>query len=156
MALTPLDIHNKEFRKGFRGYVEDDVDEFLDEVVKEFENMLKENVRLKDEIEKMTGQVENYRQLEKTLHNTLIVAQSTAEEVKAAAKKEADLIIREAEISAGKIIEEAYDKVRQIVSENEEIRRQAQIMKTRLRTLLQAQLELLGTADEELTAAEKP
>ena len=155
MALTPLDIHNKEFRKGFRGYIEDEVDEFLDEVVKEFESMLKENVRLKDEIERMTGQVENYRQLEQTLHNTLIVAQTTAEEVKAAAKKEADLIIREAEINAGKIVEEAYEKVRQIVSENEEMRRQGQIMKTRLRTLLQAQLELLGTADEdELVAAQ--
>jgi len=148
MALTPLDIHNKEFRKGFRGYVEDEVDEFLDEVVKEFENLLKENVKLKDEIEKLAGQVENYRQLEQTLHNTLIVAQSTAEEVKTAGKKEADLIIREAEANAVRIVEEAHEKARLIVNENEEVHRQTQVVKTRLRTLLQAQLELLGTADE--------
>lgn len=149
MALTPLDIHNKEFRKGLRGYVEAEVDDFLDEIIKEFEALIRENARLKDEVDKYKGQLERYQQLEQTLHNTLIVAQETAEEVKSAARKEAELALREAEIKAGKIVDEGYVKVRKIVAENEEIRRQTQIMKTRMRTLLHAQLELLGTAEEE-------
>ncbi len=156
MALTPLDIHNKEFRKGFRGYAEEEVDEHLDEIVKEFEALIKENVRIKDEVDKMKGQVEHYRQLEQTLHNTLVVAQSTAEEVKASARKEAELIIRDADQKADQIVNEGYAKVRKIVAENEEIRRQTQIMKTRLRTLLQAQMELLTDEAEESKPVSKP
>ena len=143
MSLTPLDIHNKEFGRAFRGYKEDEVDEFLDEVVKELEGYIKENIRLRDEVEKNQANVDQYRKMENTLNSTLIVAQETAEEVKASARKEAELIVREAEEKAHQILLEARERAKQVASENESVRLQTQLLKTRLKTLLQSQLDLL-------------
>src|SRR5690554_51901 len=98
--LTPLDIQNKEFKKGIRGYKEDEVDEFLDEIMINYEKLFKENAELKDKIENAQQQVEQYKNIENTLKNTLVVAQNTAEEVKSSAQKKSQLIIEEAEIKA--------------------------------------------------------
>ncbi len=147
MALTPLDIHNKEFGKAFRGYKEDEVDEFLDEVVKELEGYIKENIRLRDELDKFRGNVDQYRKMEQTLNSTLIVAQETADEVKANARKEAELIIRDAEARAVGIIDGAKDHAKRVAEENENVRLQTQLLKTRLKTLLQSQMDLLDTGE---------
>ncbi len=147
MALTPLDIHNKEFGRAFRGYKEDEVDEFLDEIVKDMEGYIKENVRLKEEVDKNRANVDQYKKLEQTLNNTLLVAQETADEVKASAKKEADMIIRETEMKAEKIIDEAKEQAKKIAEQNEVVRLETELLKTRLRTLLQSQLDLLESKD---------
>jgi cell division initiation protein len=149
MSLTPLDIHNKEFGRAFRGYKEDEVDEFLDDVVKELEGYIRENIRLKDEVEKFQNNVDQYRKMEQTLNSTLIVAQETADEVKATARKEAELIVREADEKAERILEEAREKAKKVAAENEHVRLQTQLLKTRLKTLLRAQLDLLDTGDSE-------
>jgi cell division initiation protein len=143
MSLTPLDIHNKEFGRAFRGYREDEVDEFLDDVVKELEGYIKENMRLRDEVDKNQSNIDQYRKLEQTLNATLIVAQETAEEVKAAARKEAELIIREAEEKANRLLLEAKEMAKQVAADNEHIRLQTQLLKTRLKTLIQSQLDIL-------------
>ena len=145
MSLTPLDIHNKEFGRTFRGYKEDEVDEFLDEVVKELEGYIRENIRLKDELEKFQANVDQYRKMENTLNSTLIVAQETAEEVKSAAHREAELIVRESEEKAEKILTEARERAKQVAAENEHMRLQTQLLKSRLKTLLQSQLDLLDS-----------
>ena len=145
MSLTPLDIHNKEFGRTFRGYKEDEVDEFLDEVVKELEGYIRENIRLKDELEKFQANVDQYRKMENTLNSTLIVAQETAEEVKSAAHREAELIVRESEEKAVKILAEARERAKQVAAENEHMRLQTQLLKSRLKTLLQSQLDLLDS-----------
>lgn len=147
--LTPLDIHNKEFKRGFRGYNEEEVDEFLDRVVKDFEKLYQENLELKEAVERLGGKLEHYQHMENTLHSTLVIAQETAEEVKLNAKKETELLIKEAELRAQKMVEEAVSKVRKMTSEYEEMQKQAQIYRTRLRTLLQAQLEMLNHAEED-------
>ncbi|MCX7780371.1 MAG: DivIVA domain-containing protein [Negativicutes bacterium] len=147
--LTPLDIHNKEFKRGFRGYNEEEVDEFLDRVVKDFEKLYQENLELKDAVERLRSKLEHYQHMENTLHSTLVIAQETAEEVKLNAKKETELLIKEAEIRAQKMVEEAIAKVRKMTAEYEEVQKQAQIYRTRLRTLLQAQLEMLNQAAED-------
>jgi len=143
MPLTPLDIHNKEFSRAFRGYREEEVDLFLDEVVREFEALLKENATLREQVEALSSKVEQYRQLEDTLHNTLIVAQETAEELKASARKEAELIIREAEQEAAEIRRRAQETVRQLGETFEEIKRQMRLFRARIKSELTAQLELL-------------
>ncbi len=147
MSLTPLDIHNKEFGRAFRGYKEDEVDEFLDDVVKELEGYIRENIRLKDELEKFQNNVDQYRKMEQTLNSTLIVAQETAEEVKASARREAELIVREADDKAERIMVDAREKAKQVAAENEHVRLQTQLLKTRLKTLLHAQLDLLETGE---------
>ena len=109
--LTQLDIHNKEFKRGFRGYNEEEVDEFLDRVIKDYEQLYRENIDLKENIERLNTKVDHFKHLENTLHNTLVVAQETAEGVRAAAKKEAELIVKEAQATAQKMIYEAVEKL---------------------------------------------
>ncbi|EGO63223.1 DivIVA domain-containing protein [Acetonema longum] len=147
--LTPLDIHNKEFKKNFRGYNEEEVDQFLDKVIKDYEKLYRENIELKETLERLSSKLEHYQSMENTLNNTLVIAQETAEEVKLNAKKETELILKEAEISAQKVVEEAISKVRKFTSEYEEMQRQTQIYRSRMRTLLQAQLDMLKTSEEE-------
>jgi len=146
--LTPLDIHNKEFKKSFRGYNEE-IDEFLDQVVKDYEKLYRDNIELKEAMDRVSSKLEHFQHMENTLHSTLVIAQETAEEVKLNAKKETELILKEAEIRSLKLTEEAYSKVRKMNTEYEELKKQTQVYRTRLRTLLQAQMEMLQEAEED-------
>lgn len=143
MALTPLDIHNKEFRRSFRGYDEDEVNEFLDQVIKDYEAQIRENKDLQNQIQTLQDRLDHFTNIEETLSKTIIVAQEAADEVKGNSKKEAQLIIRESEKNADRIINEALVKSGKIALEIEELKKQASIYRTRFRTLLEAQLELL-------------
>lgn len=147
--LTPLDIQNKEFKKGFRGYSEDEVDEFLDQIMIDYEKLYKENMELKEKIEKSQDQMEKYKNIEETLKNTLVVAQSSAEEVKNNASKKAELIVQEAEQRAKEILQNSRLEVEKVNQEYEDVRKQMQIFKTRYKTLLQSQIDaVLGATDE--------
>lgn len=143
MALTPLDIHNKEFRRSFRGYDEDEVNEFLDQVIKDYEALIRENKEQQNQIQTLQDRLDHFSNIEETLSKTIIVAQEAADEVKSNSKKEAQLIIRESEKNADRIINEALVKSGKIALEIEELKKQASIYRTRFRTLLEAQLELL-------------
>lgn len=143
MPLTPLDIHNKEFRRGFRGYDEDEVNEFLDQVIKDYEVLIRENKELQNEVRSLQERLDHFTNIEETLSKTIIVAQEAADEVKGNSKKEAQLIIREAEKNADRIINEALVKSGKISLEIDELKKQASVYRTRFRTLLEAQLELL-------------
>lgn len=147
--LTPLDIHNKEFKKSFRGYNEEEVNEFLDIVVKDYEKLYRDNIELKETIERISSKLEHYQHMEDTLHSTLVIAQETAEEVKLNAKKEMELMSKEAEIRAEKMVDNALSRVRKMTTEYEELQRQHQVFRARFRTMLQAQLEMLGKTEEE-------
>lgn len=147
--LTPLEIHNKEFKKGFRGYNEEEVDEFLDKIVKDYEKLYRDNIELKETIERISSKLEHYQHMEETLHSTLVIAQETAEEVKLNAKKEMELMTKEAEIRAEKMVEDAMSRVRKMTTEYEELQRQQQVFRARFRTMLHAQLEMLGKTEEE-------
>lgn len=147
--LTPLDIHNKEFKRSFRGYADEDVDEFLDQVVKDYEKLYRDNIELKETLDRVNSKLEHYQHMESTLNNTLIIAQETAEEVKLNARKETELMMKEAEIRSQKLVDEAVLKVRKVQGEYEELQRQAQIYRTRLRTLLQAQMDMLQKTEED-------
>ena len=79
--LTPVDIHNKEFSRSFRGFNQEEVDDFLDQVVNDYEMLYRDNHQMKKEIELCNKQLDQYHQLEKNLQDTLLVAQRTADEV---------------------------------------------------------------------------
>ncbi|SHN15251.1 DivIVA domain-containing protein [Gracilibacillus kekensis] len=147
MPLTPLDIHNKEFARGFRGYDEDDVNEFLDQVIKDYETVMREKKELKDKVEQLNERVSHFSNIETTLNKSILVAQETAEEVKENAKKESKLIIKEAEKNADRIINEALHKSRSIALEVEELKKQAKVFRTRLKMLVEAQLDLVENND---------
>ncbi len=88
--LTPMDIHNHQFKKSIRGYNENEVDDFLDKIVVDYEKILRENERLRNLVESQEKEVDHYRKLEKTMNDTLMVAQKTADEVISSAKKNSD------------------------------------------------------------------
>ncbi|KAB3535273.1 DivIVA domain-containing protein [Alkaliphilus pronyensis] len=139
--ITPLDIQNKEFKKGIRGYKENEVDEFLDQLMIDYEKLYKENSELKENLEKISQQIDQYKNIEETLKNTLVVAQNTAEEVRANALKKSELIIQEAENRAKEIIANANKETEVIRGHYNEVKKQMHIFKTRYKTLLQAQLD---------------
>ncbi len=148
--LTPMDIRNKEFKKAIRGYKDDEVDEFLDKVIADFERLYRENGELKDRISIDNERIESYTTMEKTLQNTLLIAQTTAEDIVANARKKAEIIIREAEEQGRKIIEESHSSVVKINKEFEDLKKEAQVFKTRFRTLLESELETLNATLKEL------
>ncbi|NLO81782.1 MAG: DivIVA domain-containing protein [Clostridiales bacterium] len=143
MPLTPVDIHNKEFSRTFRGYNEDEVDQFLDLIVEDFEKLYKENFELKERLSMLKEQVEYYKTMEATLKDTLITAQKTAEEVEASAHKKAELIIEEAEQEAQKIIQNANEQVLRIRLEYEETKKQIQLFKARFKALMETCLQAI-------------
>lgn len=145
MPLTPLDIHNKEFGRRLRGYDEDDVNEFLDQIIKDYELYIRENKELQSQVASLQERLDHFANIEETLSKTIIVAQEAADEVRNNSKKEAQLIVKEAEKNADRIINEALSKSRKISLEIEELKKQASIYRTRFKTLVEAQLELLGT-----------
>ncbi|WP_018932751.1 DivIVA domain-containing protein [Gracilibacillus lacisalsi] len=147
MPLTPLDIHNKEFARGFRGYDEDDVNEFLDQVIKDYETVIREKKDLKEKVDQLNEKLSHFSNIETTLNKSILVAQETAEEVKENAKKESKLIIKEAEKNADRIINEALHKSRSIALEVEELKKQAKVFRTRLKMLVEAQLDLVENND---------
>lgn len=142
--LTPMEIHNKEFKKVMRGYKEEEVDEFLDKVVTDFERLYRENGELKDKLSVINDKVDTYNLMEKTLQNTLVVAQTTAEEVVLNSRKKAEVIINEAEEQAKKIVEDANKSVVDIHREYENLKKEVQVFKTRFKTLLESELEALN------------
>ena len=143
MPLTPMDIHNKEFSRRLRGYDEDEVNEFLDQVIKDYEALIRENKELKEQVAMLKEKLDHFASIEETLSKTIIVAQEAADELRNNSKKEAQLILKEAEKNADRIINESLAKSRKIALEIEEMKKQAAIYRTRFRTLLEAQLEML-------------
>lgn len=149
MALTPLDIHNKEFNRGFRGYVEDEVNEFLNQVIKDYEILIREKKDLEKKVEELEEKMTYFSNIEETLNKSILVAQETAEEVKRNANKEAQLIMKEAEKNADRIINEALSRSSKMAVEVEELKKQAKVYRTRFKMLIEAQLELLKNDDWE-------
>ncbi|GGD70864.1 DivIVA domain-containing protein [Paenibacillus nasutitermitis] len=144
MPLTPLDIHNKEFGRRLRGYDEDEVNEFLDQVIKDYEALIRENKEMQNQSLSLQEKLNHFSNIEETLSKTIIVAQEAADEVKSNSKKEAQLIVKEAEKNADRIINEALSKSRKVSLEVEELKKQASIYRARFRSLVEAQLELLS------------
>ncbi len=153
--ITPLEIQNKEFKRGIRGYKEDEVDEFLDQIMVDYEKLYKENTELKDSLEDAHNQMDKYKGIEETLKNTLVVAQNAAEDVRSSAHKKSELIIKEAESKSQEIINKAHKEVEEIRSEYETTKKQMQIFKTRFKTLLQSELHSLMESCDELIEEEQ-
>ncbi|MDN4523496.1 DivIVA domain-containing protein [Fictibacillus fluitans] len=147
MPLTPLDIHNKEFTRGFRGYNEDEVNDFLDQVIKDYELVIREKRHLEETVENLEEKLSYFKNIEETLNKSILVAQETGEEVKRSATKEARLIVKEAEKNADRIINESLAKSRKVSMEIEELKKQSSVYRTRFRMLIEAQLEMLKNED---------
>ncbi len=149
MKLTPMDINNKEFKKGLRGYNSDEVDEFLDEVVDNYEELYKENANLKEKLANLNEKVEHYSQIENTIQNTLLLAQNAAEQAKNSAKKEAEFMMKNANETAQKIMDKAHNDVIQINDEYERVKQEFIKFRAKYRNFMNAQLETFDDLEKD-------
>lgn len=143
MKVTPIDIRHKEFRRAMRGYSEEEVDLFLDEVADDFEVLFKENIELQDEIHRLKEQVAQYDNLKETLQKTLISAQQQADETRANARKESELILRDAELQSRNIIADSYTEKQKVQQSVVQLRQAEDDFRFKFRSLLEAHLNLL-------------
>jgi len=149
VPLTPLDIHNKRFTRSLRGYDVDEVDEFLDKVIKDYEITIREKDELSNQVQDLKEKLSHFTNIEETLNKSILIAQETAEDLQGNARKESKLIIKEAEKNADRIVNEALSKSRQIYMDIEELKKQAKVFRTRLKMLIEAQLDMVSNDDWE-------
>ena len=148
--ITPLEIENKKFsKKTLNGYDPEEVDEFLDELTKDYEKLYKQVAEGKDELEELKEKLKHYTQIESTLQSTLLLAQSASEEVKNAAQKQADQIIKESEIKAKEVTKGLDQEINDKKKELENVKKQFDVYKAKMESLLISQLELIKEIKED-------
>jgi cell division initiation protein len=152
MDLSPLEITQREFGRKFRGLDPEEVHAFLEQVAEEMTRLLHETGDRAAQIQRLEAEVRMYQEREEALRNTLVTAQKMTEEIKANAKREAELVMRETELRAEKLLELAHRKLAQVQAEIAELKRQRDLFASKLRGLLKTHLELLDIQPEKPAA----
>ena len=151
MKLTAMDINNKEFKRGLRGYSVEEVDEFLDQVVENYEELYKENSRLKESLSRVNEKLEHYEKLEATIQNTLLLAQNAADQAKESSEKQAELIIGNANETAQRILDKAHGDVISINDEYEKVKEEFIKFRAKFRGFMNTQLQTFDELEKDLT-----
>ena len=147
---TPLDIENKKFAKQMmNGYSVEEVDNFLDELTVDYEKLYKESNENKGKMAELEASLVKYKNLESTLQNTLVMAQSTADEIKKVAQQQADQIVRDAQGTAKQQLMEIEQQITMKTKELGELQKQFDVYKAKMESLLISQLELLKEVNKE-------
>jgi cell division initiation protein len=141
--ITPVDIQHKTFKKALQGYDRAEVDQFLDEVIETLEDDAHQRAALEAEIADLKERISHFKAMEESLHNTLVLAQRTADEVKASAHKEADLIREQARLAAEREIASYNETISDVRREQQRAVEAAEKAKSELRSLLMTHLSLL-------------
>jgi cell division initiation protein len=145
--ITPVDIQHKSFKKALQGYERADVDRFLDEIIETLEDEAQQRAALEAEIADLKERVSHFKAMEESLQNTLVLAQRTADEVKASAHKEADLIREKARLAGEREIAGFNDAIAEVRREHQRSVEGAEKARSELRSLLMTHLALLERAD---------
>ena len=136
--IAPIEIENKEFKKGLRGYKEDEVDEFLDLVKEDYEQLYRENAELKEKVRLYQDQINKYENIEETLKATLVRAEASAEDTTNAANKKAKIIVEEADLKAKQIIDQANNEVIEIRREYNSLVKEFKVFRNKLRSKIRS------------------
>jgi len=144
--ITPQDIQTKEFTHGVRGYKEDEVDIFLDEITADYDALILQNTQLKAQLEQLNAKVAEYREQETAVVKTLEAAKALMTDISASAEKRAEILIRNAEIDAASIVREAQEKLKALQSEEVQITSRIDDFKFRFKNMLESELALFREA----------
>lgn len=147
MRITPMDIEQQQFGRSFRGYNEEEVDNFLDRIAKDYEEILNENVKVKEENERLQSRLEEYSKMDETLRSALLNAQQSASNIKENVQKEAQLLIDNAKIEAEKIKQRAKQEIYSISSEIEALNKRKFLILEKLKNTFKLHIRML---DEEI------
>ena len=147
---TPLDIENKKFAKQMmNGYSVEEVDDFLDELTVDYEKLYKQSNEANEKILELEASVEKYKKMETTLNNTLIMAQTAADEIKKNAQEQAEQILQDAQGSARETSKELDQEITTKTKELNELQKQFDVYKAKMESLLISQLELIKEVNKE-------
>ena len=152
--LKPLDIHNKEFKKSVRGYDMTEVDEFLDEIIVDYEQMQRELDTLRGQIASYGDNLTAYKERETTLNNTMIAAQTFADNLRKEAQEQAQATVAEAQNQARNILSEAEARINRLKDSYAFLVDKYEETKSNLLAYLKAQTEMVEEYDAELLSTE--
>ncbi|WP_312653572.1 DivIVA domain-containing protein [Aminipila sp.] len=148
--ITPLDIQNKEFSKGVRGYKEEDVDSFLDLLTIDLEKLIGENAALKEEVKHLNGDLEKYKGSETAVVETLEAAKALMRDIALSSEKRAEILLKNAELDAQLITREAKESVERLTEESSNLRNRFVTFKSKYKNLLESELERFDTLSNEI------
>jgi len=143
MRITPLDIQQKQFPYKFRGFDDEEVYAFLELIREEMEDLLRENASLKENAIRLENQVKDYKDMETTLRETLVTAQQMVEEYKSNARKEAELLVKEAELRSDALVKDAQEKVIKIHEDIVDLKGIRRHFKEELKRLIEGHLKMI-------------
>jgi cell division initiation protein len=143
MRITPLDIQQKQFPTKFRGFDVDEVYSFLELVREEMEELLRENASLKEQLSRADSQLQEYNNMSITLRETLMTTQQIVEDYKTNSRREADLIIREAESKADDIMKAAQTKAVKIHEDIVELKGIRRHFKEEVKRLIESHMKMI-------------
>ena len=152
--LKPMDIHNKEFKKAMRGYDAEEVDEFLDEIIVDFEKMQRELDVLKTQLNNYSENMNSYREKEISLNNALVSAQRFADQLKKDAETKAAEIIAQAEEEARKIIGGTEEKYQKVLADYTMLANRYNDAKETLKEYFQNQINMLDQEEAGISTAD--
>jgi cell division initiation protein len=148
--ITPLDVSQKQFRKGFRGLDPREVEAFLIEVAATLESMVLEMASLRGDVQRKEEEIHLLRGRERALQATLVTAQKACEDIRESARKEAEIALSEAELQAEKIVQNAHGRFVQMVEDINELKRQRVQFEAGVRSMVESHLKLLEAFREPL------
>ncbi len=143
MRITPLDIQQKQFPMKFRGFDVEEVYAFLEVIREEMEDLLRENATLKENVYRLENQIKEFKDMETTLRETLMTAQQMVEDYKTNARKEAELLVKEAEIKADTMLKESQEKVIKIHEDIVDLKGIRRHFKEELKRLIESHLKMI-------------
>jgi cell division initiation protein len=144
--VSAVDVQHKTFKKALQGYDRAEVDQFLDEIIETLEDDAQARAALEAEIADLKERISHFKAMEESLHNTLVLAQRTADEVKASAHKEADLIREQARVAAEREVASYNDAISEVRRDHQRAIEAYEKSKSELRSLLMTHLSLLESA----------
>ena len=150
--ITPADIEYKEFTKAVRGYKEEEVDEFLDLIIVDMENLIRENKKLKADLEKARSQVTQHVNTETSVYETLESAKSLMNDIAASAERRAEVLLKNAELEASLITREAKESISRLTDEGNRLRTQVEELRNRYRRLLQSEMDRIDDSTNDILA----
>ena len=145
MKVSPLSIKKQEFNKGMRGYDKEEVRAYLDKLADEFELLQKENETFKKQLDESSERLTEFRKIEKNLQNTLLKAQESSSRSLESTKKQASLIIKEAEIKASQILEKARENANEIRNAVIHLREERDMIVSKLKAIVNTQSKIVET-----------
>jgi cell division initiation protein len=149
MKMTPLDIQQQQFKMRFRGFDVREVDSFLEQMADAFESLQSEKNRLHQEIKRLQLEAQGYREREESFKRAMLNSQKVLEQMKQNARKSAELVVAEAEVTAEKILSRAQNRLSQLHEDIAELKRQRSQIEVQIRSIIEGHSKLLEIGKEE-------